>query len=617
MKSLYRSEIDGMRALAVLSVILFHAGFTFIPGGYVGVDVFFVISGFLITRNILIEMEEERFSFLNFYERRARRILPALYFVLICTIPFAIIWMLPSELASFSRIGASVVLFLSNIFIWLETGYFSPNAEEKPLLHMWSLSIEEQFYFILPLMIFMLWRFGKQKLFIFLSLCAVASLALSELGWRVHSSANFYLLPTRFWELASGSLAAFAAIKFGRQSNTIIATSGMGLILSSMALMSDKTPFPSLLAVIPVLGSVLIILFAGPKTWVYKILSLKPIVGIGLISYSAYLWHQPLFAFARINSEGIKPSLVLMSILGLISLLLAYFSWRFVEQPFRRKDKKWLANKKHYIIALMATSASLASMGLIGHVSQGWVTRYAPEDRLIASMEDTKQGDYVKARFSALLKQPFSQNDRPKALVIGDSYGQDFVNALFEGGLSYRFDISTYYISSKCGNLMIEALTLPDDSKIKCSNSLKYSDPILLDLMEKADTIFLASSWKEWHLPYLSESLENIGNSTNAKVYLVGTKNFGNVTPRTLLSVPYQDRPDYSQITEQQHRNVVASMEALNYHAYIDVDEVFCDASHQADIFDMDGKPYSYDGGHLTLEGAKKLGAALPSLILP
>jgi peptidoglycan/LPS O-acetylase OafA/YrhL len=336
-----------LRALAVVPVILFHAGFELFSGGFVGVDVFFVISGYLITTILIEDIENKRFSIVNFYERRARRILPALFFVMLVCIPFAWMWMLPSQMKDFSQSLVAVSLFASNILFWRESGYFAAAAEEKPLLHTWSLAVEEQYYVLFPIFLILAWRFGRNRVFWMIVLMAAISLLLSEWGWRNKATANFYLAPTRAWELFAGSIAAFIVQKQGVQKSNPLATLGLAAIIFSIFFYDETTPFPSVYALVPVLGVVLLVLYADKETFAAKLLSTKGFVGIGLISYSAYLWHQPLFAFARIRSLD-DPSFLLMSTLGLISIFLAYFSWRFIEKPFRNKKK---INSKSIFVA--------------------------------------------------------------------------------------------------------------------------------------------------------------------------------------------------------------------------------------------------------------------------
>ncbi len=338
----YRTEIDGLRAIAVLPVILFHAGASLFSGGYVGVDVFFVISGYLITTIILTERAAGVFSIRKFYERRARRILPALYLVIFACLPFAWAWMVPEMLADFARSVAATALFISNAHFWETAGYFASDTDLKPLLHTWSLAVEEQFYLVFPVFLILA---GTRKLGRFawlLGILALASLLLSEWGWRNEPDANFYFTPSRFWELLAGSLCGILLFERGPYSNNALATSGLGLILFAVFAFDETVPFPSVYALVPVLGSVLIILFAAPLTRVARVLSFKPFVGIGLISYSAYLWHQPLFAFARIRSPQ-EPAMAWMMVLSVVTLGLAYLK-AFREKP----DSQLFAERAHH-----------------------------------------------------------------------------------------------------------------------------------------------------------------------------------------------------------------------------------------------------------------------------
>jgi peptidoglycan/LPS O-acetylase OafA/YrhL len=246
--------------------------------------------------------------------------------------------MWPDELADFSRTLASVVFFISNIELWRSVDYFSEASEVNPLLHTWSLAVEEQYYMLFPIFVILLWRFGHKFLVLGLGVATFSSFALAEFAWWRWPVTNFYLLPTRAWELGLGSLLAFYRFQRTLRCPVVVsqagAMAGIGLILAGVVLFSATTPFPSRYALLPTLGTVMVILFSGPGTLVGRILSLRPIVFIGMISYSAYLWHQPVFAFTRLGALY-PPGPLLMLGLSVFSLLLAAASWRFVEQPFR------------------------------------------------------------------------------------------------------------------------------------------------------------------------------------------------------------------------------------------------------------------------------------------
>jgi peptidoglycan/LPS O-acetylase OafA/YrhL len=401
----YRAEIDGLRAIAVVAVILFHAGFEVFSGGFVGVDVFFVISGYLITTILIEEIENNRFSIFNFYERRARRILPGLFFVMLVCIPFAWMWMLPSQMEAFSKSLVAVCLFASNILFWRENRYWNAASVEKPLLHTWSLSVEEQYYVLFPIFLFLVWRFGRNRVFWMIVVFAAMSLALTEWGWFNEPTANFYLLPSRAFELLAGSMAAFLVQKRGVQANNPLSLLGLAAILFAFFVYDQGTPLPSLYTLVPVIGVVLLVLFAEKETLTAKLLSTKLFVGIGLISYSAYLWHQPLFAFARIRSFE-EPTPVLMLTLILLSLVLAYFSWKYIEKPFRDKNKI-----KRQSVFLLSVSFTLIfiSIGIFGYKNDGF-------------RDQSKLKDSISFNMSKLIDKDI--------LVFGDSHAAHLIHGL-------------------------------------------------------------------------------------------------------------------------------------------------------------------------------------------
>ncbi|MFC4260776.1 acyltransferase family protein [Marinobacter lacisalsi] len=375
----YRREIDGLRAIAVLPVILFHAGFSWFSGGYVGVDVFFVISGYLITSILLSDLDKGTFSIARFYERRARRILPALFLVMLCCIPFAWAWMTPTQFTDFSQGFVAIVFFASNVLFWKKEDYFAQPAEENPLLHTWSLAVEEQFYIVFPILLFMLWRFGQRPIFWVIVALSAFSLILSEWGWRNAPGANFYLLPTRAWELGTGAICALMLYGRAQKTSQWLSATGLLLIVCPVLFYNEETPFPSVFALAPVMGTAFIILFGSKDTLVARLLHTRVLVGIGLISFSAYLWHQPLLAFARIYSFS-TPSLYLMGALSALSLVLAYLSWRYIESPFRDKRRTSLTRNRIFAISGV-TSLLFLSAGMIGHVTGGLEQRLSPDQR--------------------------------------------------------------------------------------------------------------------------------------------------------------------------------------------------------------------------------------------
>ncbi|MEQ1761368.1 MAG: acyltransferase, partial [Vicinamibacterales bacterium] len=297
----HRREIDGLRAVAVIPVILFHAGLPAFGGGYVGVDVFFVISGFLITSVILAEQDAGTFSILRFYDRRARRILPALFFVVAATLPFAWFWMMPDRLKEYAQSVTAVGLFGSNIFFSQHQGYFDAKSEFLPLLHTWSLAVEEQYYLVAPLLLFVVGRLGRRAVLGTLLAIGAGSLAWAHLHARGDSSPDFYLVQSRAWELALGGVAGCLntgslTAQLSRVARETLALLGLSLILLAVFWFDRRTQMPGLVALIPTVGTAAVLLASSPDTLVGRWLGHRSVVAVGLVSYSAYLWHQPLFA---------------------------------------------------------------------------------------------------------------------------------------------------------------------------------------------------------------------------------------------------------------------------------------------------------------------------------
>ena len=344
----YRREIDGLRAVAVVPVILFHAGFPLFSGGFIGVGVFFVISGYLITSILVAEREAGVFSIARFYERRARRILPALLVVMFVCVPIAWFTMLPSDVSDFTNSVVAVSAFSSNFLFWKTSGYFDTANELKPLLHTWSLAVEEQYYLLFPVLLVLFWNLGRRRMMALFAVLGVISLVMAQRLSTTQPATAFYLLPTRGWELLVGVLTA---LHFQNKPDTTVAGTkaipweelmgvlGFALITYAVFAFDRQTPFPGVYALIPTVGTALLILFASQRTLVGKLLGCGPLVGIGLISYSAYLWHQPLFAFVRYKSVE-TPDALTLNLLSLLAFAMAYVSWRYVEQPFRRRLSK-------------------------------------------------------------------------------------------------------------------------------------------------------------------------------------------------------------------------------------------------------------------------------------
>ena len=427
-KSPYQPEIDGLRAIAVLSVIFFHAGLGF-SGGYVGVDIFFVISGYLITGIISRSLNNDRFSLLEFWERRIRRILPALSVTILFTLLAGYFLLLPNDLLDLGKATLAQAALLANVYFWHSTGYFDGPAELKPLLHTWSLAVEEQFYVVFPLLLVAIRHRSPRFRVTLLGVLAAISLFLSIFGTSLFPTATFFLLPARAWELLAGSLLAIAPLPGcgSRFRNEVMALGGMAAIGLSIFLFNRETPFPGYAALLPVAGtSLLIHSFRGRKTIVARFLSLKAVVFIGLISYSLYLIHWPIFAYGRYIMGTVSPRQAAIMI-GM-TLVLAVLSWRFVERPFREKR---LAAKRAAIFAFAAsTTAAFASFAIFVFKSGGIPSRFPPN--LSVQIDDVswKGSEYMTQPLGEIHPEKLprlgvtnSSSKTPDFLLWGDSHG--------------------------------------------------------------------------------------------------------------------------------------------------------------------------------------------------
>ena len=439
----HRRDIDGLRAVAILPVILFHLGFRYTPGGFLGVDIFFVISGYLITSHVVGELEANRFSLLTFYERRVRRIAPALCFMLLCSSIAAYFLLYPAELLEFEKALIAAVLSVSNLYFWQTTNYFSDQS--NPLLHTWSLAVEEQFYIAMPLLLMLIFRYRRRWLSSSLIGATVASLLLCILTYRHYPEATFYLLPQRAFELLIGSLFGLNILRcperrIGRE---LTAASGFIMMLFFILHLPTNWRFPGPGVLVPCLGAGLI-LAAGSRgrTATGALLSIKPLTGLGLISYSVYLWHVPLIA-ASTHITGIvyghvlsrifpflsfAQSITLERLLGLTtaSILCGYLSWRFVEQPirfgsFKPSWRRLFAYAASAAVIFLATSTAIVA-------ARGLPHRFPPEVIAITSLEAPKMAFTDGICFAA--QSPEFElghckdlaTTRPNWLLIGDSH---------------------------------------------------------------------------------------------------------------------------------------------------------------------------------------------------
>lgn len=606
----YRAEIDGLRALAVIPVILFHAGFDWFSGGFVGVDIFFVISGYLITSIILSEMEKGVFSVLNFYERRARRILPALFFILICSLLCAFIYLTPSDLKYFGGSMVGVTAFISNIFFWSRSGYFDTSSELKPLLHTWSLAVEEQFYIIFPLIIILTWRLGRKFQFRILLVIFFISLGVAEWSTNYSNiqkvvSGSFFLLPTRAWELLLGVFCAYKIKyrrnKYSNNTNQIASWLGVLMILYSIFSFNKNTPFPSVFGLLPTVGTAMLILFANPNTFVNKILSLRPLVMLGLISYSAYLWHQPIFAFFRYTNL-IEPSEFTRLGLCVISLVFAWLSWKIVEQPFRRKDKFTAS----FIFKFSSIGLILFFIIGLGLYKQKGIFSSFPKNSLTFNRIEYENEKKKFRKSNATIVDPtMPKSNKLRFAIVGDSMWEDAVNILscigdFEyskytlGGCPPNNEFEKYQQNKECQLINIERFS---------ENYNSFDGVVIIGRYTPFESDFLYP-----FLNYLKNT--NIENVLVFGNYL-GFKNQTHFLDRIMLLAEGKNNvenyiSDNSLIWEKEFKDedLKGYVESLNYQ-YLSLYQSLC-IDGNCPIF-IDDVPFTYDVHHFTLNFSKHI----------
>jgi peptidoglycan/LPS O-acetylase OafA/YrhL len=491
----YRPEIDGLRAISVLGVLFYHAGLGF-PGGFIGVDVFFVISGYLISGIIFNDLKAGTFSLTTFWTKRIRRILPAVSFMAICVLAAGYFLLIPSDFVELARSTIAQALLSANIFFMRDAaGYFSTAAELKPLLHTWTLAVEEQFYLLFPLVFTLLFRFTRRWCGAIIVLLALASLGSGIAYIDSNPLGCFFLLPVRAWELLAGTILAIylPRLQINARMGTALTSLGITAILLAMLFFDDTTIFPGTWALVPVLGAVAVI--AGSQqsaSLETKFLRSAPMVGIGLISYSLYLWHWPLFAFSKVML--IDLSVFYRLTICLISLGMAYLSWRFIENPFRRG--KLLSTKIKSFAFAGATLAVIILPAQQIKQQQGYHNRFTAEQLLL--MEDiTWSGNFRQGENAQPIPigaaNSTGRHAVPDFFVWGDSHGMMLGNLINQLAIEHHLSGEAYLASSQ---LPVTNLRRPAESEGRTRGRVKQNRRILKSIIQrKVPNLILVGRW--------------------------------------------------------------------------------------------------------------------------
>ncbi|MDI1296942.1 MAG: acyltransferase family protein [bacterium] len=608
----YRRDIDGLRAIAILPVLLFHAHIPGFSGGYIGVDIFFVISGFLITGIIAREVDEGRFSLIRFYERRFRRIMPALGLMILAVLACAAWLYLPGDLEGVPRSALAATLFASNLWFFTDTGYFAGGADVKPLLHTWSLAVEEQFYIGFPILMMLAAHILPRWRTAIVAAIAAFSLVLAIALQRDTSGFTFYLLPTRAWELFAGALLALGAVPAIRALwlREAIAWGGLLAIGLAVACYTRDTVFPGVTALAPVLGAAAL-LHCAPGTSAGRMLALPPMVGIGLISYSLYLWHWPLIVFTEYATDLPLTGWTSLTVIT-ASLLAAILSWRFVERPFR-DSRRIPARQIFQFTGASMTLLTLLSVALL--MAGGWPTRFAPDVLRLAAGHTDISPDRKACHDSFMRSaQPCTLGAavRPDALLWGDSHGVELAYAL---SLNAR----------RQGRALIERTTsscppvlgydAPKDPRCAAANDAAFAairaDPALR-------RIYLAAVWATGDVddPAFVAKLDRTITALRAQGRTVIL--FGAVppqpfdVPRRLAHLARAGRLAHAEGVPRAHiearivhlRALFAKWQARGV-TVIDPIAKLCNPRSCAIIHD--GQPLYFDSHHLSVAGARRV----------
>ena len=636
----YRPDIDGMRALAVLAVVFYHFGIGGLSGGFVGVDIFYVISGFLITGIIQREIEQGRFTFAGFYERRIRRIFPALFVVLAITLVAGFFILLPTDLILLGKSTIATLLFSSNIFFWRTSGYFDHNSELNPLLHTWSLAVEEQFYIGLPILLILVYRYVRGWLKPVLIVSAILSFAASLWMQGFRPAAAFYLSPFRAWELLLGSYLAVGSLPLITKSwlRELLAWLGLALLMASILLIKAGPEFPGWQALGPVLGTGLLIYAGGSgQTKVSSFLSIKPLVFIGLISYSLYLWHWPIVVYAK-YLNGLEPIGAWAWVGVALSIMLATATYYWVETPFRL-NKKIFSRPRLFAGAVTATIL-LSAVGIFSWQSNGFPVRMNKNtvklDKLRHEPFAFINCDSNPSRALGSEKCVIGKRQEiPVILLWGDSHALAIAPSF---NIALERNSLTGLVITNAGCPPLVSINVSDNPKCQ-----KFNDEVINYIKTNSNIkyIVLHAFWEEWsNYPRMktirTRKSVKFGNSfeyalietiellskLEKNIIIIGPVTGQKLTPLQIImnhnSIPTINGNVNSSEFQIKIKNYKNTLDKLNaqHVKIIDLTTVLCGKNKLCEIEDKNNELIYKDLDHLSISGNEYLEKYMTSEII-
>jgi peptidoglycan/LPS O-acetylase OafA/YrhL len=633
MRIAYRPEIDGLRAVSVFAVILYHANFflfdhTFFQGGFIGVDIFFVISGYLITTLILKEiLKTNQFSFKYFYERRIRRILPVLLFIIIVTSIISYLILLPSSLIGFGNSILSIIFFVSNFYFYItKSKYGQEDALLQPLLHTWSLSVEEQFYIFFPIFLIIIIKFFRKNLLKILFLTCLISLICSIYFVRNHFFSNFYLLYARIFELLIGSLLSYFELNNWRSSkksyfilNQICPSLGMILILYSFLIFNFTKIFhPSVITLIPIIGVSLIIWFSNKGEFITEILSNKIFVFFGIISYSLYLWHYPIFAFLR-YIEVFNNSIWIKLLAIILTIILSIFSFYFIEKRFRNKN---IVSIKTLVIYILICVIILLSYSFYILKTEGIKSRF---NHLNYYNYNFDNSEYFKKNKNFKISYNYDDyNTRKNVLIVGNSHAENLLSILSKTNLNDKiyFNLSSPKVKNEDYKFQVHHLyKFLTEKKININLYDKDLSNHINKQYVKSDLIILATRYSETDLDVLDKLIKLL-KLDNKKIIIFDNaleqstqRNYNRLDYYVFRYKKFPDKENLKMIEEVMYKDLknteetnlkIKNIANKNKIPLIERERIFCDKIEKRCLsITNSGYKIYYDYGHITQDASE------------